>query len=141
MSIEHVQEMMNEFFSSKWFYRLFFHWSWQVRNIFYYLLVFTINHRLKNKSYVGDKEKITKERIEKLNQGDPRFLKSLNNDYPEQLKSMILKGYYEKLRTIEIIRSIVKKEKLDVTFRNDFHCSDKSLDEVLEGEIRKNVVM
>jgi hypothetical protein len=85
MTIVHVHEVFSEIFK-KYFWSLFFHWSWQVRNIFYQLLWFTINHRLKNKNFVTERTKFLKERLEYLNKNDDAgFIKSFNNDYLDQV--------------------------------------------------------
>jgi hypothetical protein len=69
MSFEHVAEVFIFILDIK-FYNLFFHWSWQVRNVFYYITLFIINHRIRHmtfnntnnnlrRSSVGDKKEIT----------------------------------------------------------------------------------
>ena len=50
MSIDHVEEFMTDIYRTK-FFRLFFHWSYQVRNIFYYLILYIIGYRIKFMSY------------------------------------------------------------------------------------------
>ncbi len=50
MSIDHVEEFMTDIYRTK-FFRLFFHWSYQVRNIFYYLILYIIGYRIKYMSY------------------------------------------------------------------------------------------
>ena len=46
MNLEALYKMLNSIFNDK-FYKLFFHWSYQVRNTFYYFLLFIIEHKLK----------------------------------------------------------------------------------------------
>ena len=48
MSINHLGEICQSVFITK-FYNLFFHWSWQVRNLFYYFVLYIIGFRLKTK--------------------------------------------------------------------------------------------
>lgn len=86
MNIIHVHETFQDIFKTK-FFKLFFHWSWQVRNIFYYLLIFIVNHRIKNKTFTSERNKLSKERLEKLNQKDENgFYQAFTNDYPEQVR-------------------------------------------------------
>ena len=47
MIIDHLHEFIHDIYKTK-FFRLFFHWSWQVRNMFYYFVLFFLNHRMKN---------------------------------------------------------------------------------------------
>jgi hypothetical protein len=46
MLLEHVADIMQHIYDRN-FYHLFFHWSWQVRNIFYHILLYIINYRIK----------------------------------------------------------------------------------------------
>jgi hypothetical protein len=46
MSIDHFTEIVQNIYD-KLFFKLFFHWSWQVRNIFYYFLLYIVNYRVK----------------------------------------------------------------------------------------------
>ena len=79
------------------FFELFFTWSWQIRNIFYHLLLYSIGLKLKNKSFKSEKSKLGKERLERLNQKDENGFKAFNNEYPDQMKTSILNLYFEKL--------------------------------------------
>ena len=149
MNIVHVHEIFSECFKPKFFF-LFFHWSWQVRNIFYYFLWFIINHRLKNKKFITEQSILCKERLEYLNnKDDVGFFKAFNTDYPEevnivfilfQLKKLILGDYYEKMRIIEIIRSIVKKEKLDPIYKNEFSTTDPKILSNINEENKRYIV-
>ena len=47
MRITHLHEIISTILDTK-FYFLFFHWGWQVRNVFYYFILFTFNHRIRN---------------------------------------------------------------------------------------------
>ena len=47
MIIDHLHEFVSDIYKNK-FYDLFFHWSWQVRNMFYYYILFFLNHKMKN---------------------------------------------------------------------------------------------
>jgi hypothetical protein len=70
MYVEHLVETVQNIFDN-YFYKLFFHWSWQVRNIFYYFLIYIINYRIK---------KITQIKV----QSSPK-LTSHNENYVEQV--------------------------------------------------------
>lgn len=99
-----------------WFFFLFFHWSFQVRNIFYYYLLFIIQHKLKcnfDKSFTTEVSNIKHRRsilIDKLTEKDENgFMNAVKKDYFENMKNSILKEYYSKLRIIMKIRSSINK--------------------------------
>jgi hypothetical protein len=56
MLLEHYAEIMH-FIYDKIFYNLFFHWSWQVRNVFYYILLYIVNYRIKKLVNVDTKHR------------------------------------------------------------------------------------
>lgn len=45
------------------------------------------------------------------------------------------------MRIIEIIRSIVKKEKLNPTFKNEFHSNDAKILSNISDDIKSNIVV
>lgn len=47
MIIDHTHEFVQDLYKTK-FFKLFFHWSWQVRNMFYYFILFFLNHRIEH---------------------------------------------------------------------------------------------
>lgn len=50
MSIEHLADVFSSLYDYR-FYSLFFHWSWQVRNIYYYFILFVVGFRIKTTNY------------------------------------------------------------------------------------------
>jgi len=48
MSFEHVAEVFLRMFETK-FFNMFLHWSWQVRNVFYFIILFIIDFRVRSK--------------------------------------------------------------------------------------------
>lgn len=84
LSIVHLNEIFVDIFRNR-FFELFFTWSWQIRNIFYHLLLYSIGLKLKNKSFKSEKSKLGKERLERLNQKDENGFKAFNNEYPDQV--------------------------------------------------------
>ena len=140
MSIIHINEILTDIFKNK-FFNLFFHWSWQVRDIFYHLLWYIVSHRIKNKNYLKEKKNLFEERMNTLKRGDEQgFYKAFHNDYYEQMKSSILKEYYEKVRIIEVVRSVVRKEKLDPYYNTNFVSDSKILEKIGDSS-RKMVVV
>jgi hypothetical protein len=66
MIFEHIYEFYTGIYRKK-FFHLFFHWSWQIRNMVYYLSLFIINHKIRNM----DLPKINKIKIENSQKIDP----------------------------------------------------------------------
>jgi hypothetical protein len=58
MSFEHVAEVFLKLFELR-FYEMFFHWSWQVRNMFYFLILFIINFRIRNLNFKNPSVELT----------------------------------------------------------------------------------
>ncbi len=139
MSILHVNEIMLDLLGKKYF-DLFFHWSWQVREIFYYLCLYTICFKLKYKNFSKENKNLIEERMKRLNNNDILgFYKAFNNDYLEQLNSQILKLYYEKARNIEMLRINIRKEKLDINNNSKINFELKGLENL--NEEQKNVIV
>ena len=84
MNIEHVSEVYTSISENK-FYATFFHWSWQVRNIFYYFLLYTINFRLRNMNFLNTKENVNTKGIRRGSIGDVREVAN----YPEMVTQII----------------------------------------------------
>ena len=47
LSSKHVNKVITNILIPN-FFKLFFHWSYQIREIFYYFLIFIVNHKIKN---------------------------------------------------------------------------------------------
>ena len=119
MNLDRLSKFSKYIFNEK-FFDIFFHWSYQVRNFFFYFLHFTIGHKLKNNidncfgidgddAISGMRKQILLEKIiEKDNRG---FSLAVKEDYLKQIKTMILNDYYEKMRIIVLIESQVEKFK------------------------------
>ena len=139
MSIIHLCEVLTDLFQNR-FFSLFFHWSWQVREMFYHLLLYTVSYKIKGKNYLTEKKTIIEERMNALKKNDEEgFYKSFKNNYYEQMKSKIITDYYEKARSIEVIRSTLRKEKKEQIYNECFTYEAKGL-EGLTNENRKVVL-
>jgi hypothetical protein len=47
MNFDHVAEILIHIHQHK-FFEFFFHWSWQLRNIFYHIILYIINFQIRN---------------------------------------------------------------------------------------------
>ena len=135
LSIKHVNKVITRILMP-YFFTLFFHWSFQIREIFYYFLIYIINFKIK-KLIKPHKQK---EEIEKnqnifdfFNIGIFRFnnnnkdnkKKKENKKDDNDNKICENKNFYffgdlldEKKKIIEEIIKIVDKEKYDLTYNN-----------------------
>jgi hypothetical protein len=140
MSIEHVHETVLYLFDI-FFFKMFFHWSWHVRNMYYHFILFTIQHRFKNKNFNEDKKQFTRQRLEKLKERDEKgIVNTLNTNYPEQLKAKVLANYYEKMMVVEKIRGIIRKEKLNHE-KDTFNSSEPLVVKHITNDMKPYVLM
>ncbi len=105
MPMEHVGQICNSVFISK-FYDLFFHWSYEVRDKFYYFILYIIGFRLRSISPFQDMEDLA------LILGN----KTLSENY--HLKKSFGDILLRHLSVIEEIQNIVIKENFDMDFNN-----------------------
>lgn len=70
--MEHFHDFMDDIYKNK-FYRLFFHWSWQVRNMFYYFTLFILNHRIKNFNFPKTKPRRRSSSVDRLKNNDDYY--------------------------------------------------------------------
>ena len=105
MPMEHVGQICNSVFISK-FYDLFFHWSYEVRDKFYYFILYIIGFRLRSKSPFQDMEDLA------LISGNKTLLE--NYHLKKSFGDILLKN----LTVIEEIQNIVNKENFDLDFNN-----------------------
>ena len=114
-------------FLGKKFYDLFFHWSFEVRDKFFYLILFIFNFKLKNLIPFQDIEdlKIANKEYIGLN-FNKRFGDILNN----------------KLKLVHEFQLIVQKENKDINYNNKINeIKYKNLLEQIPKEVHKNIVV
>ena len=105
MPMEHIGQICQSVFISK-FYDLFFHWSYEVRDKFYYFILYIIGFRLRSISPFQDMEDLA------LILGN----KTLSENY--HLKKSFGDILLRHLSVIEEIQNIVIKENFDMDFNN-----------------------
>ena len=105
MPMEHIGQICKSVFISK-FYDLFFHWSYEVRDKFYYFILYIIGFRLRSISPFQDMEDLA------LILGN----KTLSENY--HLKKSFGDILLRHLSVIEEIQNIVIKENFDMDFNN-----------------------
>ena len=103
----HLIEITNNIFLVE-FFNLFFHWSWQVRNAFYYILLYIFGHRFKGKIPVVDYERSTNTLFTKVNSGKEE--RTETETYGDVFEN--------KMKVIRGLQSIIYTEELEPTFNN-----------------------
>ena len=130
MSVFHLGEILQTIFFSK-FYNLFFHWSYEVRDKFYYFILFIIGHRIKDSVPFRDLE-------------DLKYIKKTTSHETLGFNSHKCLGdiLENKFKIIKELKNIVKIQKYDSNFNNviDPIKYEKVLKDI-PNEVHKNIVI
>ena len=124
--IIYLSSVCQNFLGNK-FYDLFFHWSFEVRDKFFYLILFVFDFKLKNLIPFQDIEdlKITNKEYLGLN-----FNKSFGD---------IL---FNKLKIVNEFQIIIEKENKDINYNNKINeIKYKNLLNQIPNEVHKNIVV
>jgi hypothetical protein len=127
MPISHIGEICNSVFISK-FYNLFFHWSFEVRDKFYYFILYIIGFRLRDKIPYQDIEEI---KLVHIDQVEGEF--NAKKTFGEILET--------KLDLINQIKDIIKKENFDANYNNVIPKKYNYILRKLPPETHKNIVV
>ena len=125
MSVFHLGEILQTIFLSK-FYNLFFHWSYEVRDKFFYFILFIIGHRIKDSVPFKDLE-------------DLKFTNEVVGINYHKCLGDILES---KNKIIKELQDIIKTQKYDTNFNNviDPNKYEKVL-KAIPTEVHKNIVI
>ena len=128
MPMEHIGQICQSIFISK-FSDLFFHWSYEVRDKFYFFILYIIGFRIKNKSPFQDMEDLT-----------------LVSNHNSNIESSHLKKTFgfillKKLKIIEEINEVIKKENFDVDFNKINPIKFGDLLKEIPSERYKNILI
>ena len=115
----HLGDICQNIFGKR-FYDLFFHWSFEVRDKFFYLILFIMGFKLKDLVPFQDLEDL---KIAKTN-SDEYIGINFNKSFGDILEN--------KLKLINEFQKIVKKENNDIDFNN-------KIDEVKYKDLLKNI--
>ena len=126
MSIFHLGEIMQTIFFSK-FYNLFFHWSYEVRDKFYYLILFIIGYRIKE--FVPFKDLEDLKYIKKTN-----LVINIHKNLGDILKN--------KFNLIKEIQNIIKTQNYDINFNNVIDpIKYANILKEIPNDVHKNIVV
>ena len=115
---------------TKDFFRLFFHWSWQVRDLFYRLIIYTLNLRILKEDDIAFSSIRTKERRNSKNVTGKINVTAVSNE-----KTKLIDVYEERMKEIEDIK--VKTHDLNA----DFDTLDEELNSQITQEMMKYVLV
>lgn len=118
---------------SEYFFIIFFHWSFQVRNMFYYFCLFIINHKLRvnfKKEFIQNEQSLNNKRNSLLldmikSDNNEGFFNIVKLDYFDKVKNAILGEFYSKLRIINLIKVKIFKSLINFSESNNSILSDK----------------
>jgi len=135
MSFDHVAEGFIYIFNTK-FYEFFFHWSWQVRNIFYHIYLFTVNHRIRNMNLNINKSKLRRGSV-----GDKNEIFDNTSNSLVSLRIKLIEEYEKRNNLIKLIKQVVVDEKLDTSFNTKFNLINKPEFFEIPKHVGKNIVV
>lgn len=142
MNFEHVGEVFTKIFDKR-FFELFFHWSWQVRNIFYYTLFFIINHRIRKMQFSNSTDLSL--RRGGLSEGKESSYSVTGSgnvaNYPQIIQANLMAEYEKKMKIVEGVKQAVEVEKLDPSFNTIFRSINKPEFKDIPKEVSKNIVV
>ena len=130
MSVFHLGEILQTIFFSK-FYNLFFHWSFEVRDKFYYFILYIIGHRIKDSVPFRDLE-------------DLKYIKKTTSNESLGFNSHKSLGdiLETKFRIIKELQTIVRIQKYDSDFNNIINpVKYEKVLKVIPNEVHKNIVI
>jgi len=130
MSVFHLGEILQSIFFTK-FYNFFFHWSYEVRDKFYYFILFIIGFRIKDSVPFRDLE-------------DVKYIKKISTKEVTGVNMHKTLGdiLETKFKLIKELQNIIKLQKYDTNFNNviDPTKYGKVLKEI-PAEVHKNIVI
>lgn len=122
MNEEHLNDMLLNLLENK-FWNLFFHWSWQVRNIFYHFILYIVMFKLKSHRTNLSKNslKYFSSEIQKMN-----LEKLRHSDGILSIEEFVEK----KLNKLNQISNFIRERNLDPTFNNRMNVSQLGIKEI-----------
>ena len=131
MSAFHLGEFLQTILFSK-FYNLFFHWSYEVRDKFYYFILYIIGHRIKDSVPFRDLEDL--KYIKKSTSSNEISGINLHKSLGDILEN--------KFKVIKELQNIIKTQKYDTNFNNVIN--PVKYEKILKNipiEVHKNIVI
>ena len=129
---KHLVNLSNTIFIPN-FYLLFFHWSFQIREIFYHLLLYVFKHRIKNKMA---KTIINRRSLLSKNEINPLFSQSgsTNTNFGDLFE--------QNLKDIKTIENIIYTEELEPFFNDKIDENQFSnILNLIPVDFRNNIVL
>jgi hypothetical protein len=151
----HIKDIITSILTT-FFFNLFFHWSFQVREIFYYFLIFILGYKIKKqikrKKIENDdinNQIITHHHIKANFTKKMRFnlFASMDEEYIKNKSKNINEFFYvedyltENMEIINKLQKIVEKEKFDLTYMDKMEqIRDKDILDKIPEEPHGNII-
>ena len=151
LNYNHVNELINSILKTL-FFKFFFHWSFQVREIFYYFIIFILGFKIKKQIKSLNEKKIDNNFIKDINKSfnnkcTIKLFEDINDDSSQRSMSLKNEIYYvenilkEDMDIIIELQKIVEKEKYDLIHKDNIEqIKDKNLLEKIPRESHGNVI-
>ena len=163
LNYKHVNEVIT-YIIIPFFFKFFFHWSFQIRNIFYHFIIYIIKYRLKSK--IKDKKfsnsddstkslffvskRLSMNIFENLlkNNEDENDKQEEDDEEIYKKKAEMNQFYYfgeyfnEKMKIVKNLQKIIEKEKYNVDFMEKIDTKKYRKDiEVIPEEYHENITI
>ena len=155
LSYNHIKEIITTILINL-FFKLFFHWSFQVREIFYFFIIFILGYKIKKQiKSLKDKDEEKKNEIithNKLRANISKkmsvnFFANIYDDYKEDKINDLKEIFYvkdylkEDLDIIVKLQKNIEKEKFDLTYMDNIaQIKDKDILDKIPSEPHGNVI-
>lgn len=105
------------------FYRYFFHWSWQVRHVFYHFILYTVQHRLIKQAAKNSRRQ-------------PQQNGSSTNLTEVFTKSIYGEVIARRLNEIDLLSQQIIGKEMDMSFKNQFQIDE--IKEIVKVKVPAN---
>lgn len=119
MNDEYLLDILYHTFLEERFYKLFFHWCWQVRHIFYHYILYTLLVRLPLKDKTNSLSNLKSIRESLSSVGPIKNNHSVDKLEPHRLKT-IQNFILNKLEEIDLIEEFINDRALNHTYNKEF---------------------
>ena len=151
LNYNHIDEIINSILTSL-FFKFFFHWSFQVREIFYYFIIFILGFKIKKQIKSINGEKNEDNIIKDINKNFKtkctiRLFDNINDENPQSIMELKKEIFYvenilkEDMDIIIELQKIDEKEKYDLIHKDNIEqIKNKSLLEKIPNESHGNII-
>jgi hypothetical protein len=150
LTFHHIDEIINYILLSKNFFHFFFHWSFQIREIFYYFIIFILGYKIKGKIKSKNEinEKNNKSKNYEIRRDSTLFFKSSFSENFLKNEMMTKDEFFfisekinENMDLIDKLQKMIKKEKYEDIYRDYIMpIHDKNILDKIPKEHHGNII-